>query len=322
MSLAPVLQNGKGAEQSEVQVAAKSRDTARHAAAARTEPALIRWLLIGIAVVSIALILILPLVAVFHEALAEGWAGLRIAYSDPGTLESIRLTLTVAAIAVPFNALFGLAAAWLVSRFDFRGKRFLEILIDLPIWISPVVGGLVFLLLFGRQGLFGPWLIGHGFQIAFALPGLVLGTVFVTFPYVARNLIPLMEAQGRAEEEAALSLGARGWQIFFRITIPKVKWALLYGLVLCNARAMGEFGAVSVLAGNIRGLTSTMPLQVENLYNDYHLASAFALAAILSLLGLVTLVLKTLIEWRSRHHLAAATAEPLPLATFATESRP
>ncbi|WP_343124808.1 sulfate ABC transporter permease subunit CysW [Verrucomicrobium sp. GAS474] len=273
-------------------------------------------MLIGLAVLSIVLILILPLVIVFHEALSKGWAGLTAAYDDPGTAESIRLTLTVASIAVPFNVLFGLAAAWLISQFDFKGKRLLEILIDLPIWVSPVVGGLVFLLLFGRQGLFGPWLISHGFQIAYALPGLVLGTVFVTFPYVARNLIPLMESLGRAEEEAALSLGARGWQIFFRITIPKVKWALLYGLVLCNARAMGEFGAVAVLSGNIRGITSTMPLQVENLYNDYHLSSAFALAAVLSLLGLVTLVLKTLIEWRSQHHLTAAssaaadTAEP------------
>ncbi|HEY8965217.1 MAG TPA: sulfate ABC transporter permease subunit CysW [Candidatus Methylacidiphilales bacterium] len=277
---------------------------------ARTEPPLVRGVLIGVAVAAIAVILILPLVVVFSEACAKGWEGLKVAYADPGTLDSIRLTLTVAAIAVPFNALFGLAAAWLITRFEFRGKRLLEVLIDLPIWISPVVGGLVFLLLFGRQGIFGPWLIGHGFRIAFALPGLVLGTVFVTFPYIARNLIPLMESQGRAEEEAAVSLGAHGWQVFWRITIPKVKWALLYGLVLCNARAMGEFGAVSVLAGNVRGQTSTMPLQVENLYNDYHLASAFALAALLSLLGLVTLVAKTLIEWRTSQQLRAATTAP------------
>jgi len=300
---------------------AKAHASAVHAAAARTEPPLVQGLLIGIAVLSIALILILPLVIVFHEALAKGWEGLRIAYSDPDTLHSIRLTLTVASIAVPFNALFGLAAAWAITRFDFPGKRFIEILIDLPIWISPVVGGLVFLLLFGRQGVFGPWLIDRGFQIAFALPGLVLGTVFVTFPYIARNLIPLMESQGRAEEEAAISLGARGWQVFFRITIPKVKWALLYGLVLCNARAMGEFGAVTVLAGNVRGLTSTMPLQVENLYNDYHLASAFALAAVLSLLGLVTLVLKTFIEWRAQHQLSAAIATD-PDPSLEQEPRP
>ncbi len=277
--------------------------------AARTEPPLIRWTLIGLAIAFIVLVLIFPLLTIFHEAFSKGWAGLRTAYSDPGTLESIHLTLTVAAIAVPFNALFGLAAAWLITRFDFRGKRFLEVLIDLPIWISPVVGGLVFLLLFGRQGLFGPWLIDHGIKIAFALPGLVLGTVFVTFPYIARNLIPLMESQGRGEEEAAISLGARGWQVFLLVTLPRVKWALLYGLVLCNARAMGEFGAVTVLAGNVRGLTSTMPLQVENLYNDYHLAAAFALASLLTLLGIVTLILKTFIEWRTRRDLAAAVAE-------------
>jgi len=288
--------------------------------AARTEPPLVRWTLIGLAVAFIVLLLIFPLLTIFHEAFSKGWAGLRTAYSDPGTLESIRLTLTVAAIAVPFNALFGLAAAWLITRFDFRGKRLLEVIIDLPIWISPVVGGLVFLLLFGRQGLFGPWLIDHGIKIAFALPGLVLGTVFVTFPYVARNLIPLMESLGRGEEEAAISLGARGWQVFLLITLPRVKWALLYGLVLCNARAMGEFGAVTVLAGNVRGLTSTMPLQVENLYNDYHMASAFALASLLTLLGIVTLILKTFIEWRTRRDLAAASAEieeslPEPIPT-------
>jgi sulfate/thiosulfate transport system permease protein len=264
------------------------------------EGALLRGLLIALAVLVIGVMLVLPLVTVFGEALARGIAFYGAALTEPDALAAIRLTLLVAAIAVPLNTLFGLAAAWCVAKYEFRGKALLVSLIDLPFSVSPVISGLVYVLLFGLQGWFGPWLRAHGLQIVFALPGLVLATQFVTLPLVARQLIPLMQAQGSDEEEAALTLGAGGWQIFRRVTLPNVKWALLYGVLLCNARAMGEFGAVSVVSGHIRGLTNTMPLHVEILYNEYNLPAAFAVASLLALLALVTLVLKALLEWRER----------------------
>jgi sulfate transport system permease protein len=221
------------------------------------------------------------------------------ALTEPDAFSAIRLTLLIAAIAVPVNLLFGIAAAWAITKFDFRGKQFLITLIDLPFSVSPVISGLVFVLVFGAQGWFGPWLSGHGIKIIFAVPGIVLATVFVTFPFVARELIPLMQAQGRDEEEAALVLGASGWQMFRKVTLPNIKWALLYGVILCNARAMGEFGAVSVVSGHIRGATNTMPLHVEILYNEYQFAAAFAVASLLAMLALVTLIVKTYVEWRS-----------------------
>jgi sulfate transport system permease protein len=264
------------------------------------EAASLRRLLIALAVLVIGVMLVLPLVTVFGEAMARGVAFYGTALAEPDALAAIRLTLLVAAIAVPLNTLFGLAAAWCVAKYEFRGKALLVSLIDLPFSVSPVISGLVYVLLFGLQGWFGPWLRAHGLQIVFALPGLVLATQFVTLPLVARQLIPLMQAQGNHEEEAALTLGAGGWQIFRRVTLPNVKWALLYGVLLCNARAMGEFGAVSVVSGHIRGLTNTMPLHVEILYNEYNLPAAFAVASLLALLALATLVLKALLEWRER----------------------
>jgi sulfate transport system permease protein len=242
--------------------------------------------------------LLLPLVAVFVEALRRGWAVYVAALVEPDALAAIRLTLLTAAIAVPLNLIFGLAAAWAIAKFEFRGKQFLTTLIDLPFSVSPVIAGLIFVLVFGAQGWLGPWLADHDIKIIFAVPGIVLATVFVTFPFVARELIPLMQAQGTEEEEAALTLGASGWQMFWRVTLPNIKWALLYGVILCNARAMGEFGAVSVVSGHIRGLTNTMPLHVEILYNEYNFVAAFAVASLLALLALVTLVLKALVEWR------------------------
>jgi sulfate transport system permease protein len=231
--------------------------------------------------------------------LRKGWAGYIAAITQPDALSSIRLTLLAAAIAVPLNVLFGIAAAWAVAKHDFRGKQLLITLIDLPFSVSPVIAGLVYVLVFGAQGWFGPWLYEHDIKIIFAVPGIVLATIFVTVPFVARELIPLMQAQGRDEEEAALVLGASGWQTFTRVTLPNIKWGLLYGVILCNARAMGEFGAVSVVSGHIRGLTNTMPLHVEILYNEYNFAAAFAVASLLALLALVTLVIKTMIEWRA-----------------------
>jgi sulfate/thiosulfate transport system permease protein len=269
------------------------------------EPPAAKALLILAAVLYVALMLILPLGAVLFEALRKGWEMWLAAVTEPDARSSIRLTLIVAAISVPLNTVCGLAAAWAVSKFDFRGKTALVALIELPFSVSPVVSGLVFVLLFGAQGWFGPWLQDHDIHIIFALPGLVLATMFVTFPFVARQLIPLMTAQGRADEEAALTLGSSGWQTFWRVTLPNIRWGLLYGILLCNARAMGEFGAVSVVSGHIRGETNTMPLQVEALYNDYDFVAAFAVASLLALLALVTLGLKSALEWRYRGELAA-----------------
>ncbi len=253
----------------------------------------------------IALFLLLPLVTVFTNALADGFKVAVDALKDPDALSSIRLTLIVAAIAVPANAVFGIAASWVLAKFDFRGKSVLATLIDLPFSVSPVVSGLVYVLIFGMQGWLGPWLREHDIKIIFALPGIVLATMFVTFPFVARELIPLMSDQGREEEEAAVSLGASGFSTFLRVTLPNIKWGLLYGILLCNARAMGEFGAVSVVSGHIRGLTNTMPLHVEVLYNDYQYTAAFAVASLLALLALVTLTLKYVLEWQFADEIAA-----------------
>jgi sulfate transport system permease protein len=267
---------------------------------------LVRWLLTFVALGFIGIFLVLPLVTVFREALSDGFHAAWTAIEDPEALAAIRLTLIAAAIAVPLNAVFGIAASWAVAKFDFRGKSFLVTLIDLPFSVSPVVSGLIYVLVFGLQGWLGPWLQDHDIKIIFALPGIVLATVFVTFPFVARELIPLMIDQGRDEEEAAVSLGASGLATFWRVTLPNIKWGLLYGVLLCNARAMGEFGAVSVVSGHIRGLTDTMPLQIEALYNDYQMTAAFSIAALLALLALVTLVLKSLLEWRFADELAAS----------------
>ena len=267
-----------------------------------------RWTLTLLALGFIALFLVMPLIEVFHGALSEGLKAALAAIKDPDTLASIRLTLIAAAIAVPLNAIFGITASWAIAKFDFTGKSLLITLIDLPFSVSPVVSGLIYVLVFGAQGWLGPWLQAHDIKIIFALPGIVLATIFVTFPFVARELIPLMTDQGREEEEAAVSLGASGWATFRRVTLPNIKWGLLYGVLLCNARAMGEFGAVSVVSGHIRGLTDTMPLQIEALYNDYSYAAAFAVAGLLALLALVTLILKSLLEWRFADELAAARA--------------
>jgi len=266
---------------------------------------LVKITLTAIAIGFIALFLFMPLLTVFSEALAKGWIMARDALIEPDALAAIRLTLITAAIAVPLNVVFGLAASWAIAKFDFRGKNFLITLIDIPFSVSPVVSGLVFVLIFGLQGWLGQWLRENDIKIVFALPGIVLATIFVTFPFVARELIPLMIDQGKDEEEAAVSLGASGWSTFFRVTLPNIKWALLYGVLLCNARAMGEFGAVSVVSGHIRGLTNTMPLHVEVLYNDYQYVGAFAVASVLALLALVTLVLKSVLEWRFAGEIAA-----------------
>lgn len=263
------------------------------------EAGAVRALILGISLIFFATFLLLPLIAVFVEALRRGWAVYVAALVEPDAVSAIRLTLLTAAIAVPLNLIFGLAAAWAIAKFEFRGKQFLITLIDLPFSVSPVIAGLIYVLVFGAQGWFGPWLSEHDIKVIFAVPGIVLATVFVTFPFVARELIPLMQAQGTEEEEAALTLGASGLQMFWRVTLPNIKWALLYGVILCNARAMGEFGAVSVVSGHIRGLTNTMPLHVEILYNEYQFAAAFAVASLLALLALVTLALKSYIEWRS-----------------------
>jgi sulfate transport system permease protein len=275
------------------------------------EPRWVKALLIAVLLAFVAFFLLLPLSAVFIEAFSKGVRTVVDAFLDEGTVKAIELTLLVAAIAVPLNTVFGLAASWALAQFRFPGRQLILILIDLPLWVSPVIGGMIYVLLFGRQGPLWTWLDAHNLRIVFALPGIVLGTTFVTFPFVARNVIPLMETQGKAEEEAALSLGARGWQVFLRVTLPKVKWALIYGVILCNARAMGEFGAVSVVSGHIRGQTNTMPLQVEILYNEYHFAAAFAVAALLSLLALVTLGIKTFIEWRAQRELVVSQSTPL-----------
>ncbi|MGX8013093.1 sulfate ABC transporter permease subunit CysW [Mesorhizobium sp. ORM8.1] len=273
--------------------------------AAVTESRPVRITLTILTLAFLAVFLLLPLIVVFREAFAKGVGAYFASLSDADTRSAIRLTLLVAAIAVPLNLVFGLSAAWAIAKFEFKGKAFLTTLIDLPFSVSPVISGLVYVLLFGAQGLLGEWLQAHGIQILFAVPGIVLATVFVTFPFVARELIPLMQEQGNGDEEAALSLGASGWQAFWYVTLPNIKWGLLYGVLLCNARAMGEFGAVSVVSGHIRGLTNTMPLHVEILYNEYNAVGAFAVASLLAGLALVTLVLKTLLEMRYGAEIAA-----------------
>jgi sulfate/thiosulfate transport system permease protein len=266
---------------------------------ALTEPRWVRWLLVGTALTFLTFFLFVPLLLVFYKALEDGFQTYIASITEPVALAAIRLTLLTAAIAVPLNLLFGLAAAWAIAKFRFRGKNLLITLIDLPFSVSPVISGMIFVLLFGAQGFFGPWLQAHDIRIIFAVPGIVLATIFVTSPMVARELIPLMQSQGNDEEEAALTLGASGLQTFFRVSLPKIRWGLLYGVVLCNARAMGEFGAVSVVSGHIRGLTNTMPLHVEILYNEYQFAASFAVASLLALLALVTLGIKSVIEWRT-----------------------
>jgi len=272
---------------------------------ATTEPALVRWTLIGVVLVFLGLFLAVPLAAVFSEALGKGTAAYFAAFREPDALAAIRLTLLTAAIAVPVNLLFGVAAAWAIAKFEFVGKNLLITLIDLPFSVSPVVSGLIYVLLFGLQGWLGPWLAEHDIKIIFAVPGIVLATIFVTFPFVARELIPLMQAQGTEEEEAARVLGAGGWQTFWRVTLPNIKWGLLYGVILCNARAMGEFGAVSVVSGHVRGLTNTVPLHVEILYNEYNSTAAFAVASLLALLALVTLAAKSIVEWKAQGRFGA-----------------
>jgi len=260
------------------------------------EPVWVRWILIAVALLFLGLFLVVPLVAVFAQAFAKGAGFYLHTLADPMTLSAIKLTFIAAGVAVPMNCVFGVAAAWAIAKFDFPGKNILTTLIDLPFAISPVISGMVYVLVFGAQGWFGPWLFAHDIKIIFAVPGIVLATTFVTFPFVARELIPLMQSQGRSEEEAARTLGARGWQTFWRVTLPNIKWGLLYGVILCNARAMGEFGAVSVVSGHIRGVTNTMPLHIQALYDDYNSAGAFAVASVLAFLALVTIALKAWVE--------------------------
>lgn len=276
-----------------------------HRNAAISEGPWTQRLLIGIALLFLLGFLLLPLISVFAEALRNGWVTYKDALLEPDALAAIRLTLIAAAIAVPLNLVFGVAAAWAITKFEFRGKSLLVTLIDLPFSVSPIVAGVIYILIFGRNGWAGPWLEEHEIKIVFAIPGIVLATVFVTFPFIARELIPLMTEQGTDYEQASLSLGANGWQTFWRVTLPSIKWALLYGVLLCTARAMGEFGAVSVVSGHIRGQTNTMPLHVEILYNEYQFAGAFAVASLLALFALVTLALKSYLEWRHGDELAA-----------------
>lgn len=278
----------------------------RHMTSPTNEPVAVRWALILTGLLFMAMFLVLPLVAVFSEAFSKGIDVFFQSLQQPDAQSAIRLTLLVAAIAVPLNVVFGVCASWAIAKFEFKGKAFLITLIDLPFSVSPVISGLVYVLLFGSGSLLGPWLRTYNIEILFAVPGIVLATIFVTFPFVARELIPLMQDQGSGDEEAALSLGASGWQTFWRVTVPNIKWGLFYGVLLCNARAMGEFGAVAVVSGKIRGETTTMPLQIEMFYNEYQGTAAFALASILALLALVTLVLKTALEWRFGDELAAS----------------
>ena len=283
----------------------------RRTQAGTTEPVWVRWTLISISLGFIFLFLILPLAAVFTEALRKGLGAYLEALKEPDAWTAIRLTIVTAAIVVPLNLVFGVAAAWSIAKFEFRGKAFLTTLVDLPFSVSPVVAGLVYVLLFGAHGWIGPWLQAHDIKIVFAVPGIVLATVFVTFPFIARELIPLMQAQGTEEEQAAMVLGASGWQTFWHVTLPNIKWGLVYGVILCNARAMGEFGAVSVVSGHIRGQTNTMPLHVEILYNEYQSVAAFAVASLLALLALLTLVIKSVVEWQfEREQKAAALLPP------------
>jgi sulfate transport system permease protein len=277
---------------------------------ATQESAWVRLGLIGLALAFMFLFLVLPLAAVFTEALRKGWDAYWAALMEPDAWSAIRLTLLTAAVAVPLNLVFGVAAAWAIAKYEFRGKAFLTTLVDLPFSVSPVVAGLIYVLVFGAQGWLGPWLMEHDIKIVFAVPGIILATVFVTFPFIARELIPLMQAQGNEEEQAAIVLGATGWQTFWYVTLPNIKWGLIYGVILCNARAMGEFGAVSVVSGHIRGQTNTMPLHVEILYNEYQSAAAFAVASLLALLALVTLAIKTWVEWRHERELRAAAEMP------------
>ena len=279
--------------------------------ATATDPVWVRALLIAVSLAFLGVFLLIPLAAVFAEALRKGVGAYLEGLGDGAALQAITLTLLTAAMAVPVNLVFGVAAAWAIAKFQFRGRNLLITFIDLPLAVSPVIAGLVFVLLFGRQGWLGSWLAEHDITIIFAVPGIVLATLFVTFPFVARELIPLMQEQGTEEEQAAVVLGAGGWQTFRRVTLPNVKWGFLYGVILCNARAMGEFGAVSVVSGHIRGLTNTMPLHVEVLYNEYHFVAAFAVASLLVLLALVTLALKALVEWRSRGPAKELALSPL-----------
>ncbi|MFL6560488.1 MAG: sulfate ABC transporter permease subunit CysW, partial [Bacillus sp. (in: firmicutes)] len=265
-----------------------------------SEPRLVRWVLITLALGFLGLVLVLPLVAIFIKAFDKGIAVFLEAISNPDALSAIKLTLIITLITVPLNAIFGVAAAWAVTKFNFKGKSLLITIIDLPFAISPVIAGLVFVLLFSAHGLFGQWLIDHNIKIIFAVPGIAMATLLVTLPFVARELIPLMQAQGTADEEASLTLGASGWKTFFLVTLPNIKWGLLYGIILCSARAIGEFGAVSVVSGHIRGLTNTMPLHIEILYNEYQFSAAFAVASLMSLFAIITLVVKNVIEWKAK----------------------
>jgi sulfate/thiosulfate transport system permease protein len=291
-------------------MSASQRNAVRSTARRETgDPWWLKSLLIGVSLLSVGGLLVLPLLVVFVEALREGLATYASSFRDPAAFHAIQLTFLAAAVSLPLNLAFGLCAAWAIAKFEFRGKSLLLTLIDLPFAVSPVVSGLIFVLLFGAQGWLGPWLAERDIKIIFATPGIVLATIFVTFPFVARELIPLMQEQGSDEEQAAISLGASGWQTFWRVTLPNIKWALLYGVILSNARAMGEFGAVSVVSGHIRGKTNTLPLHVEILYNEYHVASAFAMASLLALLGIVTLVAKTLLEFKVAHDRQGNTHE-------------
>ncbi len=274
-----------------------------------TEPRWLRYTLIASALIFLSLMLLVPLASVFYYALEKGWQLYIAALTDPEALHALKLTLMIAAVVVPINAVLGIALAWLLTRFDFRGKQLLTTLLDLPFSVSPVVAGLMFVLLFGANSTIGGWFESHGIQIVFALPSMILATLFVTFPFVARELIPLMQAQGDSEEQAALILGANAWQMFWRVTLPNIKWALLYGIILTNARAMGEFGAVSMVSGHIRGQTNTLPLQVEILYNEYNFVGAFALSSLLAVLALLTLVLQNYLDWRQKKALAQAERE-------------
>ena len=290
-------------------VLSRSATTAPRAVTRATgESRAVRWILIAIALTFLSLVLVVPLLLVFVQALSKGLPAYWEAIKEPDALSAAKLTLLIAAIAVPANLIFGVAAAWCISKFAFRGKHLLITLIDLPFAVSPVISGMIFVLLFGAHGWFGGWLAEHDIKVIFAVPGMVLATTFVTAPFIARELIPLMQEQGTEEEEAAIVLGAGGWQTFFRVTLPNIKWGLLYGLILCNARAMGEFGAVSVVSGHIRGETNTLPLHVEILYNEYAFAASFAVASVLTLLALVTLALKTLVEWQQRRAMSDAAA--------------
>ena len=299
-----------GIAASAASAAAAPRGEPAYTPAATLEPLWVRIVLIGIAFAFLTLFLFVPLVAVFYEGLKKGWDVYIDNIIEPDAWSAIKLTLLTAAIAVPLNLVFGVAAAWSIAKFEFRGKNILLTLIDLPFSVSPVISGLIYVLLFGLQGYFGPWLREHDIKILFAVPGIVLATVFVTFPFVARELIPLMQSQGSEEEEAALVLGASGWKTFWHVTLPNIKWGLLYGVILCNARAMGEFGAVSVVSGHIRGETNTIPLQVEILYNEFNIVGAFAVASLLAFLALVTLAIKSFIEWRLHKQLTAQVAHP------------